>query len=87
MSSTTKGIITVVTVLAVGYAAYYFLLWDKKAFYAKKIEAAGKHGSASSLIQILGEDFLKQWYKAVKKGSDSFLYQGKTYNTQGGKLK
>lgn len=86
MSSTTKGIITVVTVLAVGYAAYYFLLWDKKAFYAKKIVAAGKHGSESDL-KTLGEGYLKEWYKSVKKGSDSFTFEGKTYNTQGGRLK
>ena len=86
MTSTTKGIVTVLTVVAVGYAAYYFLLWDKKAFYAKKIVGAGKHGNEGDL-KTLGEGYLTEWYKAVKKGSDSFTFEGKTYNTQGGKLK
>ena len=53
---------------------------------AKKIVGAGKHGNEGDL-KTLGEGYLKEWYKAVKKGSDSFTFEGKTYNTQGGKLK
>lgn len=86
MNQTVKGIITVLVVAGVGYAAYMLVIKDKKAFYAKKIVAAGKHGNETSL-KTLDEPYLKQWYMAVKGKQDSFTYNGATYNTQGGKLK
>lgn len=86
MSSTTKGIITVLTVGVVGYAAYYFLLMDKKGFYAKRIVEAGKSSNAETL-KTFDQDFLKAWYTAAKRGEETFSVRGKTYSTQGGKAK
>ena len=86
MNSTIKGVITVLVVVGVGYAAYNFLLRDKKAFYAKKIVEAGKHGNETTL-KTFEEGYLKEWYKGVKNNQETFTYQGKSYNTNGGRLK
>lgn len=86
MNSTLKGVLTVLVVAGIGYAAYNYLIRDKKAFYAKKIAEAGKHGNETAL-KTFEEAFLKEWYKGVKNNQESFTYQGKSYNTQGGRLK
>jgi len=37
------------------------------------------------VLHTFGEGYLKEWAKASKRGITTFTYEGKTYNTQGGK--
>jgi uncharacterized protein YxeA len=83
MSSTTKGIVTVLIVAGVGYLAYKQFFQDKKAFYAKKLADAGKT-SNETVAKKFEEGFLKAWYKGLKDKSETFSYNGKSYKTQGG---
>jgi hypothetical protein len=85
MNNNTKGIVAVGVVGAI-VLAVILLTKDKKASYAMAIIKAGKAGNYLSLITF-DVEFLKEWSKAVKNGSDTFVVNGKTYNTQGGKVK
>ena len=85
MNSTTKGIVAVAVVGGLGFLAYKLFLQDTPQFYAKKIAEAGKH-SNETFLKTLDKPFLKEWYKAIKDGKDTFVYNGANYNTQGGKI-
>lgn len=84
MSNTTKGIITVLIVGGVVYASYKLFFSNKKKIYADLIVSKGKHSNYNDLITF-GEDYLKQWYLAAKKGESTFQLNGVNYYTQGGK--
>lgn len=85
MNNNTKGIITVVGVGAI-VLAVVLMTKDNKASYAMAIIKAGKASNYLSLITF-DVEFLKEWSKAVKNGSETFVINGKTHNTQGGKVK
>lgn len=83
MTSTTKGIITVLVVGGIGYLAYKKLFQDNKKKYAQAIVLAGKSSNFDKLITF-GEDYLKAWDKAIKNKAETFSLNGSTYKTQGG---
>lgn len=72
-----------VTIAVVGLAWYFYS--HTKRYYATRIT---KLGGASNFATLLTfeEGYLKQWAKGLSKGKETFLYQGKSYNTQGGKI-
>ena len=86
MNSTLKGVITILVVGGVVYASYKFLFKDKKKMYADLIIAKGKYTSSIDNLLSFGEDYLKEWYLAAKKGEETLTLKGVTYKTQGGKL-
>jgi len=54
-----------------------------KAQNIETIISAGKHGD-KAFISTFDADFLTEWAKAVKSNTETFIYKGKSYNTQGG---
>lgn len=83
MTKNTKGVITVMALLAVVAGAWYFSNNTKKA-YAKKITKLGGHNNYAVLIGF-DAGFLKAWAKALGKGKKDFVYNSENYNTAGGK--
>ena len=69
----------------VAYGAYHFFF--SKAAYARQIVSRGKYGSGVEALKSFDMAYLRAWAKAAKANRETFDYQGKTYNTQGGKLK
>ena len=48
------------------------------------IIVAGKH-SNRKFIETFQPEFLSAWAKAIKENKTTFVYNGKTINTQGGR--
>jgi hypothetical protein len=70
----------------VGYGAYY--MFFSKDAYVKTIRKTNNYGgSEQELKDLVGKNFLKQWAKAAKNNVPTFEFEGKTYNTKGGKIK
>lgn len=85
MNKTTKGIITVVAVLAIAGGVWYYTSQNKRA-YATIILRSGKASNYASLLTF-DEPFLRSWAKATKRNLETFIHNGKEYLTQGGKAK
>ena len=69
----------------VAYGAYY-MFFSKNA-YAKTIKKTNNYGgSIEELKDLLGKNFLKLWAKAAKNNVPTFEFEGKNYNTKGGKI-
>lgn len=83
MNKNVKGLIAVLVVGTIGYFTYMKAYGNKHKF-AKAIIKAGNFSDMASL-HTFGEGYLKEWAKASKNGLPTFSYQGKTYNSKGGK--
>lgn len=83
MNNNTKGIVAVLGAAAV-VVGILLLTKNKKRHYAKVIL---KYEGSENFAGILefDEAFLKAWSVALSKGEKTFNYQGKSYNTKGGK--
>lgn len=68
----------------VAYGAWYLYNNTKKA-YAHVILNSGSAGGGEAALLAFDKEFLKSWAKSVKSKAPTFLYQDKTYNTNGGK--
>ena len=69
----------------VAHGAYY-MFFSKNA-YVKTIRKTKNYGgSAQELKDLVGKNFLKLWAKAAKNNVATFEFEGKTYNTKGGKI-
>lgn len=66
----------------VGVAAWYYT--RSKQAYARTIV---RNGGASNFFPLLrfDKEYLKEWAKATRLGTATFLYNGKMYKTTGGK--
>jgi len=82
MNKNTKGIITVIAVLTIVGGAW-FLTRKTNSKYAHFIVDSGK-SSNYAIVVTFDKAFLKEWVKAIKNSTDTFDYQNKKYNTQGG---
>lgn len=84
MNKTTNGIIAVLLVTGIGYFAY-MKLYGRKHKFAKKIIETGNYSSSGMVVlHSFDENYLKEWAKAAKKGTPTFSYQNKIFNTKGG---
>lgn len=82
-----KGFITVLVVVGVAFLAYKTLGKKKdKKYYAEQIIDAGYYTSGITSLLSFDEGFLQAWAKSAKKGEPTFIYGGKSYNTQGGRI-
>jgi hypothetical protein len=79
-----KGIIVAVSVAAILGALWYFKKGMKSD--AETIIDAGYYSSGINQLSTFGKDYLSSWAKAAKAKEPTFMLEGKTYNTQGGKL-
>ena len=85
MNNTTKGILAVLVVGALVFATMKLTTKKSKRKMAELIVDKGNHGSVDVLVSF-GDDFINEWYKASKKGQETFTLNGVTYNTKGGKV-
>lgn len=69
----------------VAYGAYY--MFFSKDAYAKAIIKAGKYRGSVDDLKTFGMNFLRPWARAAKKNEPIFIFEGKTYNTDGGRAK
>jgi hypothetical protein len=67
----------------VAYGAYY--MYFSKDAYAKAIVKAGKYSGSAEALKAFGMNFLRPWARAAKANQPTFTFEGKTFNTQGGK--
>lgn len=82
-----NGIITVLVVGGLAFLAYKVLGKTKdKRYYATQIINNGYYSSGITALLSFDQPYLEAWAKAAKKGEPTFMYGGKTYITQGGKL-
>jgi hypothetical protein len=68
----------------VAYGAYY--MYFSKDAYAKAIIKAGKYRGTKEDLKAFGMNFLRPWSKSAKNNMPTFLFEGKAYNTNGGKI-
>lgn len=85
MNKNTKGIVTIIAVLAVAGGVWYFTTQNKRA-YASIISKSGNAGNFAALLTF-DEPFLRSWAKATKRNLETFIHNGKEYLTKGGKAK
>jgi hypothetical protein len=72
-------------ILAVGgYFLYKRVNTNKTTGDADVIVSSGSFATKSTLLTFQPE-FVSAWASGVKAGSPTFTFQGKKYNTQGGK--
>jgi hypothetical protein len=79
---------TLLWVAILGGASYvaYMLLFQKK-MYAQTIVNSGKYSGGVNSLLDFDKLFLKAWSKASKSGNATFIFNGKEYNTEGGRAK
>lgn len=80
-----KSIIWIAVYAAAAFGVYQ--LYFSKDAYAKTIIKAGKYGGSLEALKSFGMNFLRPWAKAAKNNQPTFIFQGKTFNTQGGRVK
>lgn len=68
----------------VAYGGWYLYSNTKKA-YANKILKAGLAGGGEAPLLQFDKGFLKAWAGAAKSGQTTFMYNGVSYNSKGGK--
>lgn len=73
-----------------GLAAIYFLMVKPKLLMSKDkaidtIIKKGYYTKGRAGLEELDNGYIMAWAKAAKKDADTFLYQNKTYLTQGGR--
>lgn len=79
-----------IAVAILGVGGYYVYKLYKKPLKLTKEQSinlifeTGKNSSKESLLSF-EEGYLKAWANAILKNKDTFVYNSKTYNTQGGK--
>ena len=78
-----KTILWIGVYAVVAYGAYY--MFFSKDAYAKAIIKAGKYKGSVDDLKSFGMNFLRPWSKAAKANQPTFFFEGKNYNTQGGK--
>lgn len=80
-----KTIFYVGVYAVVAYGAYY--MFFSKSAYVRTIKKTNNYGgSAEDLKDLVGKNFLKPWARAAKNNVPTFQFEGKTYNTKGGKI-
>ena len=80
-----KALIYVAAYAIVGYGVYYYFFSKKRV--AKIIADSGNYNLGVDELMNFDTPYLKAWSKAIKNAQESFVLDGKTYNTKGGKIK
>jgi hypothetical protein len=80
-----KTIFYVGVYAVVAYGAYY--MFFSKSAYVRTIKKTNNYGgSEKDLKDLVGKNFLKPWARAAKNNVPTFQFEGKTFNTKGGKI-
>lgn len=85
MNKNLKGAIVVLLVGGLAYF-YYKKANDPRALVVKQLDADfGVDSQHGSFVYNADINYIKAWASAIKSGASTFTYNGKTYNTKGGK--
>lgn len=84
MTTNQKGLVAVLLTAGILLVGWKIMSSGKKAQITWLIKNNYTSGTPASL-STFDNAFIKAWYKAAKAGQPTFLLEGKTYNTQGGK--
>ncbi len=83
MNKNTKGLLVALFVITAAVSVWHLTNKNKKA-YAKTIVQYG--GSTNYAMLLTFQDgYLKEWAKAIAKAKTEFSFEGKRFNTKGGK--
>lgn len=84
-----KNVFTSVLIVGGLLAVYFFVVKPKKFDKSKAIDLIIQKGyftSGRSSLESFGDAYILAWGMAAKNGEQTFVYTGKTYKTQGGKI-
>lgn len=84
MTKNQKGIIAVLVTASIVIAGWKMISSGKKAQVTYLVKNNFSSGTVDDLMTF-GNDYIKAWHKAAKAGQPSFLLNGISYNTKGGK--
>jgi hypothetical protein len=73
------------TTVLVGAGYLLHKLYFSKSSNAKSIVKSGNYGSGVENLMDFDKPFLKAWSASAKKGQATFVHEGKTHNTKGGR--
>lgn len=73
------------TTILVGSGYFLHKLYFSKSSNAKLIVKSGNYGSGVENLMGFDAPFLKAWSLSAKTGQATFVYNGKTHDTKGGK--
>jgi len=79
-----KAMLYVGIYAVVAYGAYY--MYFSKNAYAKVIKKADASTGTLDDLKKFDMAFLRAWSKSAKNNVPTFIFQGKTYSTKGGKI-
>jgi hypothetical protein len=80
-----KTLVWIGVYAVVGYFAYSYFY--SKKYSIKKIISSGNFTGTASNLEGFDTGFLRMWANASKNNESAFIYQGKIYNTKGGRAK
>jgi len=84
VSKTHGGLYVAVGLIFMGAGAYYLWMHSKQHYAA--VIAKGGHGAYSDLVS-LDKKYLKEYAKAIKNNSDTFMVDGKVFDGKTGRAK
>lgn len=89
MSKNTKGIIAVAVVVLLGFIAYKKLAKpDSRKIIINYLNATfGFKKENADFVNSADKGYIDNWSNALMNGSDTFEFNGKTYNTKLGTAK
>jgi hypothetical protein len=89
MNKNVKGAIVIGSLALTGYLVYvlFFSYKRDKALVVKNLNAEfGYKVERESFINEMPKAYVKSWAKAIREGNEFFFWDGKKYNTSGGKV-
>jgi hypothetical protein len=89
MNKNIKGLIAVAIVGALGYMAYKkFGQPNSKKVVINYMDATfGFNEAHAEFVNNADKVYVDNWSEAIMNGKDTFVYNGVTYNTRGGRTK
>lgn len=89
MNKNVKGLIVVLLVTGVVYIAYKkFGKPNSRKVVTNYLDATyGKTKSHSDFVNSADKGYIDSWSEAIMSGSETFIYNGNTFITKGGKRK
>lgn len=89
MNKNLKGGLVVLVVLGLGFFAYKkFLKPDSKKAVIKYLDATfGLDEKHKTFVNNADKGYIDNWAKAIKDGSETFVFNNQTHYTKGGTVK
>ena len=88
MNKNVKGAIVVGSTLLVGFGVYtlfFSYARDKKLVLKSLASEFGKIPEHEPFVNKADKGYIKAWAKAIRKGEQFFYFNGRKFNTSGGR--